>query len=103
MLGVDRGLTTGEVGVEAGCLVAPVELVEPYALEQIVLHTGEGGGLVETSELEIRGYPGSNVESIEGTVSTIRDREQGVVGDVLRKEFWARACETLALAYPGRS
>ena len=66
------------VGRESWRLVASVELVEPYALEEVVLDRVVRRRLVEATELDIRGHASRDVEHIVRSVRPRRYGEQGV-------------------------
>lgn len=51
-----------------------------------MLHSGNGGGLVEAPEFDVCGHPRSDIERVENTVGATRDWEQGVINDILREE-----------------
>lgn len=87
-----RGITHRVVGVKAGALIAPVELIEPDAFKQIVLDTRVCRRLVQAAELHVGCNPRRDIEDIERGVRSRRDREQRIVGNARRKVLSEQCC-----------
>lgn len=51
-----------------------------------MLYSCDGSGLVKTPEFDVRSHPCGDIECIKDAIGTIRNWEQRVVNDVLRKE-----------------
>lgn len=66
--GIIRRVAYTHVRRESGRLVAAVELIEPDVLEEVVRDAGEGGGLIQAAELDIRRDASGDVEHVQGGV-----------------------------------
>ena len=92
-----RGITHGVVRVEPRALVAPVELVEPDAFEQIVLYARVSRRLVQAAEFHVGCDPRRDIEDIERGIRSSRDRKQRIVGNARRKVL-SKQCRSQVIA-----
>lgn len=82
VLSRNGGLTNWVVGAVSRSLVAPVELVVPHALKEVVGDTGPRRRLIKAAEFDVCRRPGGHVEDVKRGVRPGGVRlKQVVVGD----------------------
>lgn len=85
-----RCVAHGVIWTVAGRLIAPVVLVEPYALEEVVLYGGPCCCLIQTTEFNIGRGASGHIEYIERGVRSRRFREETIVCNAGRQVLFQK-------------
>ena len=96
---VNRRVAVRRIGIEARSLVAAVELVEPQALEQLVLDRGLCGGLVEAAEEAVAAPNGEAAPEPEKAPAAKKVRVLLLMYAFVRTSFGSPIAQTRLQSY----